>query len=68
MRLKREQDGLEALVSGLVGGSALLHTWEKEWREKFSGEEVDALDIDLPESDVEDNDEEEERRRNKRKV
>ncbi len=40
----------------------------KEWREKFSGEEVDALDIDLPESDVEDNDEEEERRRNKRKV
>ncbi|KAK0209368.1 hypothetical protein IW262DRAFT_1529130 [Armillaria fumosa] len=39
MRLKREQDGLKALP---------------EWREKFGGEEkdeVDALDIDLPESD-----------------
>ncbi|PBK98782.1 hypothetical protein ARMGADRAFT_1162057 [Armillaria gallica] len=71
MRLKREQDGLKALVSGLVGGSALLHTWEKEWREKFGGEEkdeVDVLDIDLPESDDEDNDEEEERRRKKPKV
>ncbi|KAK0204097.1 hypothetical protein DFS33DRAFT_859757 [Desarmillaria ectypa] len=71
MRLKREQDGLKALISGLVGGSALLHTWEKEWKEKFGGEEkdeVDALDIDVPESDDEDNDEEEERRRKKPKV
>ncbi len=70
MRLKRQQDGLKALVSGLVGGSAPLHTWEKECREKFGGEEkdqVDALNIDLPESDDEDNDEEE-RRRKKPKV
>ncbi|KAK0445216.1 hypothetical protein EV421DRAFT_1902668 [Armillaria borealis] len=44
MRLKREQDGLKTL------------------RKKFDNEEkdgVDALDIDLPESDDEDNDEEE---------
>ncbi|KAK0445250.1 hypothetical protein EV421DRAFT_348503 [Armillaria borealis] len=71
MWLKREQDGLKALVSRLVGRSALLYTWEKEWREKFGGEEkdeVDALDIDLPEPDDEDNDEEEEQRRNKSKV
>lgn len=62
MRLKREQDGLKALVSGPVGGSALLRTWENEWKEKFGGEEkdgVDALDIDLPESLHEDNGEEE---------
>ncbi|KAK0445213.1 hypothetical protein EV421DRAFT_1798475 [Armillaria borealis] len=29
MRLKREQDELVALVSGLVDGFALLHTWRK---------------------------------------
>ncbi|KAG7446878.1 uncharacterized protein BT62DRAFT_967677 [Guyanagaster necrorhizus] len=71
MRLKCEQDGLKALLSGLVGGPALLHSWEKEWKEKFGGEEkdeVDALDIDVPESDDEDNDEEEERRRKKPKI
>ncbi|PBK70821.1 hypothetical protein ARMSODRAFT_1017605 [Armillaria solidipes] len=61
----------KALVSGLVGGFSLLDTWGKEWREKFGGEEkdeVDALDIDLPELDDEDNDEEEEQRRKKPKV
>ncbi|PBK70806.1 hypothetical protein ARMSODRAFT_1017594 [Armillaria solidipes] len=68
MRLKREQEGSRTLVSGLVSGSASGLLWEKEWREKFGGEEVDALDIDLPESDDEDNDEEEERRRKKLKV
>ncbi len=71
MQFKREQDGLKVLVSGLVGGSAFLRTWENEWREKFGGEEkdeVDALDIDVPESDDGDNDAEEERRRKKLKV
>ncbi len=71
MRLKREQDGLKVLVFRLVGGSALLHAWEKEWRDKFGGEEkdeVDAFNVDLPGSDDEDNDEEDERRRKKPKV
>ncbi|KAJ3798846.1 hypothetical protein GGU11DRAFT_555336 [Lentinula aff. detonsa] len=43
-RLKREQDGLKALVNGLVGGPALLNEWEREWREKFGGEEKDEVE------------------------
>ncbi|KAI0075982.1 hypothetical protein K474DRAFT_1598928 [Panus rudis PR-1116 ss-1] len=43
-RLKREQDGLKALVSGLVGGPALLKEWEREWRERFGGEERDEVE------------------------
>ena len=43
-RLKREQDGLKSLVGGLVGGPALLKEWEREWREKFGGEEKDELE------------------------
>lgn len=43
-RLKREQDGLKSLVSGLVGGPALLKEWEREWRERFGGEEKDELE------------------------
>ncbi|PBK70856.1 hypothetical protein ARMSODRAFT_1017634 [Armillaria solidipes] len=56
------RDGLNALVSGLVDESSHLPTLETEWREKFGGEEnneVDTLDIDLPESDDGNNNEEE---------
>uniref|UniRef100_A0A0W0F121 BHLH domain-containing protein n=1 Tax=Moniliophthora roreri TaxID=221103 RepID=A0A0W0F121_MONRR len=44
MRLKREQDGLKQLISGLVGGPALLREWEREWRAKFGGEEKDEVE------------------------
>jgi hypothetical protein len=42
-RLKREQNGLKSLLCGLVGGPALLKEWEREWREKFGGEERDEV-------------------------
>ncbi|KAI0360421.1 hypothetical protein OH77DRAFT_1418340 [Trametes cingulata] len=45
-RLKREQDGLKSLISGLVGGPALLKEWEREWRERFGGEEKDEIEDD----------------------
>ena len=45
-RLKREQDGIKSLVSGLVGGPALLKEWEREWRERFGGEEKDEIEDD----------------------
>ncbi|KAF9045721.1 hypothetical protein BDZ89DRAFT_1058681 [Hymenopellis radicata] len=71
LRLRREQDGLKALLSGLVGGPALLNAWEREWKDKFGGEEkdeVDGMDEDGADSDDDDNDEEEERKRKKPKV
>lgn len=43
-RLRREQEGLKALVNGLVGGPALLREWEREWKEKFGGEEKDEVE------------------------
>lgn len=70
-RLRREQDGLKALVSGLVGGPQLLNAWEKEWHEKFGGEEKDEVDgllDDMGDSDDEDGDEEEDRKRKKPKI
>ncbi|KAI9062224.1 hypothetical protein FKP32DRAFT_1653359 [Trametes sanguinea] len=45
-RLKREQDGLKSLIGGLVGGPALLKEWEREWRERFGGEEKDEIEDD----------------------
>lgn len=51
MRLRSEQDGLKALVCGLVGGPALLREWEREWKERFGGEEKDEVN---GEGDVED--------------
>ncbi|KAI0711434.1 hypothetical protein C8Q76DRAFT_652712, partial [Earliella scabrosa] len=45
-RLKREQEGLKSLVTGLVGGPALLKEWEREWRERFGGEEKDEIEDD----------------------
>jgi hypothetical protein len=43
-RLKREQDGLKRLISGLVGGAALLKEWEREWKENFGGDEKDEVE------------------------
>ncbi|EMD34676.1 hypothetical protein CERSUDRAFT_116864 [Gelatoporia subvermispora B] len=45
-RLKREQDGLKALVAGLVGGPALLKEWDREWRARFGGAEADEIEGD----------------------
>nr|UBR88890.1 transcription factor bHLH7 [Ganoderma lucidum] len=45
-RLKREHDGLKSLIAGLVGGPALLKEWEREWRERFGGEEKDEIEDD----------------------
>ncbi|KAI0777175.1 hypothetical protein BD413DRAFT_638577 [Trametes elegans] len=74
-RLKREQDGLKSLVSGLVGGPALLKEWEREWRERFGGEEKDEIedddagsDDDEGEGDDSDGEDEEGRARKKPKV
>ncbi|KAI0634809.1 hypothetical protein C8Q77DRAFT_655496 [Trametes polyzona] len=55
-RLKREQDGLKSLVSGLVGGPALLKEWEREWRERFGGEEKDEIEDDAAASDDDEGD------------
>ena len=41
IRLKREQAGLRSLISGLVGGPALLREWEREWVFRFGGPERD---------------------------
>ncbi|KAL1943867.1 hypothetical protein VTO73DRAFT_3685 [Trametes versicolor] len=71
-RLKREQDGLKSLVSGLVGGPALLKEWEREWRERFGGEEKDEIEDDDAESDDDgddsDGEDDEGRARKKAKV
>ncbi|KAF9442239.1 hypothetical protein P691DRAFT_798585 [Macrolepiota fuliginosa MF-IS2] len=56
MRLRAEQAGLKTLVCGLVGGPALLREWEKEWRERFGGEEKD--EVEGGEGDIEDEGEE----------
>ncbi|KAF8582527.1 hypothetical protein K439DRAFT_1661752 [Ramaria rubella] len=73
IRLQREAAGLRELLSGLVGGPDLLREWEKEWRERFGGEEADEVDEDEDgeeEGDAEDGDDgdsdEEEGRQRKR--
>ena len=58
-RLKAEQAGLKTLVSGLVGGPALVREWEKEWKAKFGGEEKDEVEGDDEEGDEEDTEDEE---------
>ncbi|KIL57564.1 hypothetical protein M378DRAFT_27930 [Amanita muscaria Koide BX008] len=56
-RLRAEQTGLRALVAGLVGGPALLREWEREWKDRFGGEERDELDADeLANNEAEDED------------
>ncbi|KAF8632891.1 hypothetical protein AX17_004737 [Amanita inopinata Kibby_2008] len=58
-RLRAEQAGLKTLVAGLVGGPALLREWEREWRERFGGEERDELDADeLANNEADDDDSE----------
>ncbi|KAG6854425.1 hypothetical protein C0991_006968 [Blastosporella zonata] len=71
-RLKAEQAGLKSLVSGLVGGPALVREWEREWREMFGGEEKDEVegeaeaDGDDDDDDLDDDDDEEGGRKRKR--
>jgi hypothetical protein len=50
-RLKREQAGLRSLISGLVGGPALLREWEREWLSRFGGAERDEATSDVFEDD-----------------
>jgi len=50
-RLKREQAGLRSLISGLVGGPALLREWEREWVSRFGGPERDEATSDISEDD-----------------
>lgn len=75
VRLKREQDGLKSLIAGLVGGPALLKEWEREWRERFGGEEKDELEeegaaggSDDEDGDGEDSDDEDGRAKKKPKT
>ncbi|TFK75502.1 hypothetical protein BDN72DRAFT_954701 [Pluteus cervinus] len=59
-RLKGEQAGLKSLISGLVGGPALLREWEREWRERFGGEEKDEVEAEAGmDGDDSDDDEDE---------
>lgn len=44
MRLKREQDGLRALINSLENGPALLKAWETMWLEKYGGPETDEVE------------------------
>jgi hypothetical protein len=46
-RLIREQVGLRSLISGLVGGPALLREWEREWVSRFGGPERDEATSDV---------------------
>jgi hypothetical protein len=46
-RLMREQAGLRSLISGLVGGPALLREWEREWVSRFGGPERDEATSDV---------------------
>ncbi|KAI0086120.1 hypothetical protein BDY19DRAFT_1018301 [Irpex rosettiformis] len=56
-RLKRKQDGLKSLVSGLVGGLVLSREWECEWWNSLGGKnEIESDDLTVT-SDVEDADE-----------
>ncbi|KAL5514220.1 hypothetical protein ACEPAG_2308 [Sanghuangporus baumii] len=60
MRLKREQEGLKALMRSLVGGPELVQQWEKMWRERFGGpekDEINAEDAEADDDDGEDDDE-----------
>jgi hypothetical protein len=56
-RLIREQNGLKSLISGLVGGPALLKEWETEWRANFGGEETDEVELEPVSEDDEGDDE-----------
>ena len=56
-RLKAEQAGLKTLVAGLVGGPALLKEWEREWKQRFGGEEKDEVEGDDVEGDDESDEE-----------
>ncbi|RDB30417.1 hypothetical protein Hypma_007232 [Hypsizygus marmoreus] len=55
-RLTAEQSGLKSLISGLVGGPALLREWEREWREQFGGPEKDEVEGEMEEGDDDDSD------------
>ena len=57
-RLKREQDGLRALICGFPGGQNILTEWEIGWTNKFGGPEKDEIDYEEA-SDDEDGDGEE---------
>ncbi|EJD05561.1 uncharacterized protein FOMMEDRAFT_145060 [Fomitiporia mediterranea MF3/22] len=56
MRLKREKDGLKALVRSLVGGPELVQQWETMWTERFGGPEKDQVDGEDAEVDDENDD------------
>lgn len=50
-RLRCEQAGLRSLISGLVGGPALLNEWEREWASRFGGPERDEATSDVSDDD-----------------
>ena len=58
-RLKREQDGLRALICGFPGGQNILTEWEIGWTSKFGGPEKDEIDYEEEASDDKDGDGEE---------
>ncbi|KIJ45494.1 hypothetical protein M422DRAFT_29634 [Sphaerobolus stellatus SS14] len=64
IRLKREAEGLRALLTGLVGGAELLNEWEQDWRARFGGDEMDEVEEgegdEDDEGDGEDDDEDDE--------
>lgn len=67
VRLRRDYDGLKALICGLVGGPELFAHWERAWREENPGEEND-IASDGDGDDEDGSDEEDEKPRKKSKV
>ena len=43
-RLDCEQDRLKSLISGLVGGPALLREWDRDWKDKYGGGQGEGRD------------------------
>ncbi|KAF8317165.1 hypothetical protein DL93DRAFT_599622 [Clavulina sp. PMI_390] len=65
LRLRREYDGLKALITGLVGGPELFELWEREWRQRHPA--GDDEDLAADDGDDEDGSEDEEEAKPRKK-
>ena len=64
IRLRRDYEGLRALIYGLVGGPELLAHWDRAWREQHPGDDEEAAsDEDGDDEDGTDDDDEKPRKK-----